>query len=103
MTSEEYWHQDPWLFQGFYQADKIRKRQMNEEAWLNGLYVYNAFGSALATAFGKKKYQYTEKPLDIFPKTKAELESEKQAELEKITKNLRAMYEAQQRRKNGGT
>ena len=52
--------------------------------WLNGIYVANAFQTVLGNAFGKKKLQYLDKPLDIFEKTEAEKEQEIRQERQKL-------------------
>ena len=74
----------------------------NENAWLTGLYVYDAFAVALSNAFGKrgaKKQQYIERPVDIFPLTKEERKAREQEEFKKMDAALQAMRDAQQREK----
>lgn len=62
----------------------LKRRQMNEELWLNGIYVANAFQTVLGNAFSKKKLKYLEKPLDIFEKTEAEKQHEIRKERQKL-------------------
>lgn len=47
MTSAEYWDGDPSLPRYFRKAFEMRQKRENQEAWLNGLYVYDATISAL--------------------------------------------------------
>ena len=71
MTMDEYWDAAPHLARWYRQAHKMRVEQKNQELWLQGLYVFNAFGVVLANAFPKKgatEHKYLEKPIDLFPK-----------------------------------
>lgn len=73
--------------------------------WLQGGYIYEAFGVVMKNAFakkGEKKINYTGKPYDIFPKTKEEKEEEKKREQEKIARNfekMRLAWEAKTKQK----
>ena len=57
----------------------------NYQAWLNGLYFFDALGKSLYNSFGRKNGQqalnYIESPHD-FNKTKEEVEREKQLQME---------------------
>lgn len=69
MTVDEYWHGDVWLVEDFIKADKERQKRQNQEAWLQGLYIYDAMSCALANAFKKKSEQpakYPEEPYQLF-------------------------------------
>lgn len=48
MSSAEYWSGDPSLPRYFRKAFEMRQKRENEQAWLNGLYVYDAMMSALS-------------------------------------------------------
>lgn len=65
------------MTRAYSQAYLLKRRQMNEQLWLNGVYVANAFGVVIGNAFGKNKKRYLDKPLDIFEKTEAEKEQER--------------------------
>lgn len=66
------------------QKHLLLRKQMNEELWLEGIYLSNAFGVVLHNAFDKRKEKYFEKPLDIFEKTDAEIEEEKREKRRKV-------------------
>lgn len=79
MTMAEYWDASPRLVQYYREAHKYRVQMRNQELWLQGLYNYNAFGTVLANAFGKKggtKHQYLDKPIELFGKTEEEEQAE---------------------------
>ena len=96
MTADEYWHGDPYLAKAYRKAYKKRIEARNQELWLQGKYVFDAVSVALYNAFRGRRAaaKYTEKPYQIFPKTRAEIEREARIEREKIVKNLEAMRKA---------
>ena len=74
----------------------------NERAWLQGLYIYDAFAVVLSNAFGKRgstKQQYLEKPIDIFPLSEKEKKRREQEEREKMMNALINMQRAQKSQK----
>lgn len=56
MTEEQYWDKDCCLVKYYRQAEEIRKERFNQEAWLQGMYFYDALAriSPLLHAFAKK-------------------------------------------------
>lgn len=66
----------------------LKRKVENENMWLQGAYFHHALGAALATSFGKKQEKYLSKPVDVFPKTKAEKEMEKREERKRLIKYL---------------
>ena len=86
MTAEEYWHGDPSLPRAFRKAYKLKQEQINHDAWLHGLYVYDAVASVVS-CFSKNTsshHQYATEPYS-FSATKTEeekkIEAEAQAEV----------------------
>lgn len=84
MTYDQYWDGTPELTRFFRKAHEMKIKQKNEEAWLQGLYYYDALCSALSH-FGENPKEYTNKPYS--PETNKEneearrLEAEAQAEV----------------------
>lgn len=75
MTYEQFWDGDNEMPKMFRKAHEIKQREADQQAWLQGAYVYQAIG-ALAPAlkaFAKgsaqpyieRPFGYEEKPLDI--------------------------------------
>jgi hypothetical protein len=86
MTYRQYWFGDPWMARDYRIAYGLKQREDNARMWLQGLYDFRAFETVLSNAFlpkGKTPHKYIEKPLDIFPKTKAEKEAEAEKAREK--------------------
>ena len=94
MTYDEYWFGDPWMARAFAQYDLLKRRRMNEELWLNGIYVANAFQTVLGNAFGKQKLKYLEKPLEIFEKTEAEKQQEVRNERQRLINWLNTLKQS---------
>lgn len=91
MTYEQFWYGEPIMAKYFFEKHKLFRKQRNEEMWVNGIYTLNALQVALNNAFDKHKIEYVKKPLEIFPKTQAEIEAEKETEREKLVKWLNGL------------
>ena len=102
MTYEQYWEWPPYLAVAYRKAYRLRREAENEQAWLQGLYVFDAFAVCLANAFAKrgaKKQNYIEKPIDILPLTEREKKRREQAEQAKMQKAMEDMARMQRQRK----
>ncbi len=97
MTADEFWNASPLLAKAYLEAHKLKQRQRNEYAWLQGLYIYNAVGAVVGGALsgrGRKKPEYMKEPVDLGLETEAEKEFKAQREREKIIANLTAWKKA---------
>lgn len=68
MTYDQYWYGDPQMVRAFYEAHKKRQEMLNFDAWLHGLYNFEALSIALSNAFREKGQQpenYPSKPHDF--------------------------------------
>ena len=85
MTYDQFWVGDPALCGAYRKAEEIRKRRMNEELWLSGIYTAEALASTVGNMFSKTKYKYPSEPRPI---TRDEIEErkerERRAKMEKI-------------------
>lgn len=105
MTWEQYWDEPPRLAAAYRKAHRLRRELANEQAWLHGLYVYDAFAVCLANAFSKrgaKKHDYLERPIDIFPLTEKEKKQREQEEYAKMQEAMEAMARQQKKQKKQG-
>lgn len=73
MTEAQYWDGDCTLTRSYREADRLRQERQNSEAWLQGMYVYDALlrASPILHAFAKKGAKprpYPEEPYTIGPK-----------------------------------
>ena len=105
MTYEQYWEQSPYLAIAYRKAYRLKLESRNEQAWLQGLYVFDAFAVCLANAFAKRgarAQKYIEKPIDIFPLTEAQKKKKEQEEYAKMQAAMESMARRQKREKNKG-
>ena len=101
MTYEQYWYGNPWMTRAYAQAYLLKRKVENENMWILGAYISNAFGSVISNAFGKRKVEYLKKPLDIFPKTEAEQNAEIREERRKLITWLNGMKKAAAKKNTG--
>ena len=84
MSYAEYWEGDPSLARYYRKAYRIKQDEINNNAWLQGLYVYDALSTALYNALSKKHARprkYAQQPYNFNKEHKSEIE--KIAEVEK--------------------
>lgn len=91
MSIKEFWEEDPELFWAyrFSYINKVKREaeMQNYNAWLQGLYFYDALSIALSNSFGKSNYKYPLEPYGMEEKkepTEATL-----SEKEKLTIELK--------------
>lgn len=81
---------------------KIKRELDNQQAWLEGLYFFNAISVSLYNSFGRKETQpaqnYMDSPIDFENvKSKEDIEKEEQKKMEeqikKRNKQIRKMLE----------
>ncbi len=93
MTGEEFWEQDPSLVRAYLKAHKLRFREQNRLAWLQGRYFYDALCAAspifhdLAKR-GTKPAPYHEEPIKFYESE----EEARQAEIQRIRDQAAAYF-----------
>ena len=105
MTYEQFWEQSPRLAIAYRDAYRLKRETENEQAWLQGLYVFDAFAVCMANAFSKpgtKKQKYIERPIDIFPLTERERKRREAEENAKMQAAMEAMQRKQHSKKQKG-
>ena len=105
MSYTEFWDEPPFLAVAYRKAYRLKREIENEQAWLQGLYVYDAFAVCMANAFskrGSKRQNYFERPIDIFPLTEREKKEREQAEFAKMQAAMESMIQEQRRKKKQG-
>ena len=88
MTYDQYWFEDPWIAKTFREADKLRQARINEEAWLNGVYVAMAISGTIGNAFretGAPKMEYPQEPYPL--KEKEQIDEDTEALMAKVYMN----------------
>ena len=85
MSSAEYWEGDCSLTRYYRKAYKIKQEEINNNAWLQGMYVYDAISTAIHNALRGKNStakDYAKQPYNIGNKEKSEQEKAKEVEIE---------------------
>ena len=56
MTEEQYWDRDCLLVKYYREAEELRNEKLNQQAWLQGMYIYDAITrvAPILHAFAKK-------------------------------------------------
>lgn len=95
MTPEQYWEGDPQWAVWYRKAQRLRNEQANREAWLHGLYVYEAICAAhpLFNPYAKqgtKPKPYPEQPHELFKPGMTEEQRREDAELRKAAQAFQA-------------
>jgi hypothetical protein len=92
------------MARAYAQAYLLKRKIENENAWIQGAYIANAFASVIASSFGKKSVKYMDKPMDLFPKTEAEKQTEIREERRKLIQFLSGWKKsADRKKKNTGS
>lgn len=90
MTYELFWYKEPELATAYRKADEIRRRRMNEELWLNGIYTADALASTVGNMFSKgQKIKYPSEPRPI---TRSEIEERKEREQKQKIEKIKATF-----------
>lgn len=83
-----YWHSnDPEILREYVEADKLRQKRKDIEAWMQGAYIKKAIESSIGNAFlekGAQPIEYPEHPLSYEPPEKTEKEKQDEAERERL-------------------
>ena len=102
MTYEQYWYGDPWMVRAYADAYLLKRKIENENMWIQGAYIANAMGAVMATSFGKRKVNYMDKPMDLFPKTEAEQQAEIREERRRLVNMLNGFKKKFSNKKKAG-
>ena len=107
MTHDQYWNEDPWLAETFRKAHNIKVEMLNQELWLQGLYIHNAFavvisnfGRGLSGKKGGKQEKYIEKPIRITPLSEIEKRQKVKEERRRVIQyftNFQKSFERKER------
>lgn len=106
MTYNQYWLEDCWIAKSYSEAYKIKKEQLNEQFWLQGMYIYEALCcvSPVLHAFSKKGTKpkpYPKEPYPLEKKKEKELtEEEKYEEREKALDFFKSWSKAVSKKMN---
>ena len=104
MTYDQYWNEDCTLVKYYRQADRIKRERKNQDAWLQGMYIYDAMlrVSPILRAFAKqgtKPEPYVEEAYPISSVAVKERNEKKEREnSEKALRYMQAFMVANNKR-----
>lgn len=92
MTYDLYWYGDVWLVKAYRDAHEMHRDEMNQQLWLNGVYVYNAVATVVANIHldGKNHtpVPYLKEPIRIRPYTEEELQAKAEKDADDVIRYL---------------
>ena len=97
MTAEQFWDDDSTLVKYYRKADELRNERMNQELWLQGMYIYEALCDvspifhAMAKK-GTKPHPYPDKPYSITEKQRKRELEEKERSVANKGKRMMEMF-----------
>lgn len=97
MTAEQFWDGDSNLVKYYRKADEIRKERINQELWLQGMYIYEALCDvspifhAMAKK-GTKPHPYPDKPYSITEKQRQREIEENEMKVANKGKRMMEMF-----------
>lgn len=94
MSYEQYWNDDCCITKYYRKAFNLQRERMNEQLWLQGLYIYDAIldvAPALRAMGAKQPEKYPNEP---YPITDKEIELRKEKQAKEHQENIIAKTEA---------
>ena len=105
MTPEEFFHGDAELCRYYRESDRLKRERANEDAWLQGLYIYHALQcvSPLYRDLVKDHHpeKYMSEPLQLFAPTKEEANKQEIQKQLEVRGKLQAWMDKVNRRMKG--
>ena len=102
MSYEQFWDGDPRLVIAYRKAEDLRRKRMNEELWLGGIYTCEALLATVGNMFSKKGSTKHEYPAEPKPITISELEERKEREQRAKIERIKAAFTARALSMNAG-
>lgn len=108
MTAEQFWDGDPTLAIYYRKAAELKNERMNQELWLQGMYIYEALCdvSPIMNAMAKKgtkPHPYPESPYAITENQRKREAEEKERKIAMKGKRMFEAFIAQSKRESEGT
>ena len=92
MTYELFWEAPAEVAVAFRKADEIKRKRLNQELWLSGLYVREALVATVGNMFSKgMKHEYPSEPLAL---TEAEQQERREREQKARMERIKASFTA---------
>lgn len=102
---DEFWNGDYTLLKNYVRSHELAVEQRNQELWMQGFYIYEAFAVVMQNAFGKKgqqKAEYPKEPHRITPLTDYEKEQMQRKQVDDFRNALMSLDRKFAKKKQGG-
>lgn len=88
-----FWNGDYTTFKNYVRSHQLYVEQRNQELWLQGFYIYEAFSVVMSNAFSKNgsKREYPKEPHRITELSEAEKEAQNKKTVEAFRQQLMAL------------
>ena len=105
MTYEQYWEGDSWLVKYYRRAYELRREEINWQAWLHGMYIYEAIAdiSPILHPFARKgtrAKKYADKPYEFKKPERKKKAKDKDSEAKAKSDKIKGMMMAAMNRNN---
>lgn len=96
MTPEQYWDGDVLLAKYYREADELRNKKINQQLWLQGMYIYDAVSCLVPVlrAFSKKGTKAKPYPSEPYPLNDGDENKSKKRKEKKTYSKGKAYMEA---------
>jgi len=96
MTYNQFWDDDCTLVKYYRKAQEIKRKQKNQELWLQGMYFYDALCDVapILRSFAKQGTKPKPYPAEPYPITSKEVEERKRREREAHIEKMKAKMTA---------
>ena len=92
MTYELFWEASPEVAIAYRRADEIKRKRLNQELWLGGLYMREALTATVGNMFSKgMKHEY---PTEPFALSEAEQQERQEREQKARMERIKASFTA---------
>lgn len=101
MSRDEYWNQDVYIVEEYLGAYKLQREEINWQAWISGIYTFDAVSAVIGNIhFDKGSHPVVkpmEQPMQIFPDTPEEAERKRQAAIDRFVAGLENIHVREQK------
>lgn len=88
VSEERFWDSCPYELKPYEKAYQMRLKKQDEQAWMQGMYFYNALSVALSHFCGKKHSKYVQSPFLYQIRDSEETENLTESQKEKYVDQL---------------
>ena len=89
MSYDEYWNGSAERTRAYREAHKIKTRQINQQLWLEGVYMSHALSATVINRLSSQSAKKIEYPREPLPLTAAEQEEQHERERKRMVERMK--------------